>query len=182
MAVDATVRDATEADAAAIAGVHVRSWQSAYRGLIADEILGGLSIDQRRERWLGRLRDEAGVGPIPFTLVAERDGAVVGFCSVRRLDDDADATIGALYLEPGRLRAGTGTALLVRSLRRLHRAGLDHVVLWVLAANHGARAFYERFGFTPDGSRETFAGAPEIRMRTSLASSEAVSSQIDQEL
>jgi acyl dehydratase len=43
----------------------------------------------------------------------------------------------------------------------------------VLAANHGARAFYERFGFGDDGGRERFEGASEIRMRTSLASSRA---------
>src|ERR1700761_8473589 len=35
------IRDATVADAAAIAGIHIRAWQAAYRGMLADEILDG---------------------------------------------------------------------------------------------------------------------------------------------
>ena len=66
-----------------------------------------------------------------------------------------------------------GSTLLRVALDRLRAAGLDDVVLWVLAANHGARAFYGRFGFGDDGGRERLAGASEIRMRTSLASSKA---------
>jgi acyl dehydratase/GNAT superfamily N-acetyltransferase len=166
------IRDAGRADAAAIAGVHVRSWQAAYRGMIADEILDGLSIEARASRWRERL---APGGASLFTLVAESDGVVRGFCNAARLDPDADATIGALYLEPGHLRRGIGTALLGTALERLHARGLDDVVVWALEENRRGRAFYERFGFTPDGGREQFEGAPEIRMRASLASSGSVS-------
>jgi hypothetical protein len=42
-----SVRAATPDDAAAVAGVHVRSWQAAYRGLIADAYLDGLNPDDR---------------------------------------------------------------------------------------------------------------------------------------
>ena len=176
------IRDATVADASAIAGVHVRSWRSAYRGLIDDEILDGLSVARRGADWSERLRLTRSQGALPFTLVAETDGGVRGFCNVSPLDEDADATIGALYLEPGDLRAGLGTALLVAALARLRAAGCSDVVLWVLEGNRGARAFYERFGFVADGGRERFHGSPEIRMRTSLASSMSVSPNPTQEL
>jgi hypothetical protein len=33
------IRDATKADAHAIANVHVQSWRAAYRGLLSDDIL-----------------------------------------------------------------------------------------------------------------------------------------------
>src|SRR6202020_356708 len=167
------IREATVADAAAIAGIHVRSWQSAYRGMIDDQILDGLSVAKRASDWAGRLRLTRSRGAIPFTLVAEGDEQLLGFCNISRLDEDAAATIGALYLEPGHLRTGLGSALLRAALDRLRAAGLHDVVLWVLAANHGARAFYERFGFGDDGGRERLAGASEIRMRTCLASSKA---------
>jgi acyl dehydratase/ribosomal protein S18 acetylase RimI-like enzyme len=166
-----SIREATAADTAAIAGVHTRSWQSAYRGIIGDEVLDALSVAQREGDWRKRLLAATTGDPIPFTLVAELAGALRGFCNVARLDNDADATIGALYVEPGHLRAGIGSALLDAALARLRAAGRDDVVLWVLEANHGARAFYERFGLVADGARQRFAGAPELRMRLCLASS-----------
>jgi ribosomal protein S18 acetylase RimI-like enzyme len=177
-----SVRVATADDAAAIARIHVRSWQSAYRGMIGDEILDGLSVDRRESDWRERLCAGAPGETIPFTLVAEVDDAACGFCNVARLDADAEATIGALYLEPGHLRAGIGSALLRAALDRLHGAGYEDVVLWVLEANDAARAFYERFGFVADGARERFSGAPELRMRASLASSVSVSPNPSQEL
>src|ERR1700744_5293641 len=114
-----SVRVATADDAAAIAGIHVRSWQSAYRGMIGDEILDGLSVARRESDWRQRLHASVSAQAIPFTLVAELGGAACGFCNVARLDDDAEATIGALYLEPGHLRAGIGGALLRAALDRL---------------------------------------------------------------
>jgi RimJ/RimL family protein N-acetyltransferase len=167
--VDAVIREATIADAAAIAGIHVRAWQAAYRGLIADEILDGQSVTERTATWQERLRAGDGAA-LPFTLVADRSGVVRGFCNAARLDQDADATIGALYLEPGHLRGGMGSALLGAALNRLHAGRLDDVVVWALEENRSGRAFYERFGFTLDGGREIFEGSPEIRMRACLAS------------
>jgi hypothetical protein len=40
-------RDAELRDAGGIAKVHVRSWQAAYAGIVPDEDLAQLSVDQR---------------------------------------------------------------------------------------------------------------------------------------
>jgi hypothetical protein len=40
------VRPATPDDADAIASVHVRSWQAAYRGIVPDAMLDALSIQR----------------------------------------------------------------------------------------------------------------------------------------
>lgn len=45
------VRGAVAADAMAIAGVHVRSWQEGYRGLLPDEYLNGLRAEDRASRY-----------------------------------------------------------------------------------------------------------------------------------
>ena len=55
-AMGTVIRAATATDAAAIAGIHVRSWQSAYRGMIDDDILDGLSVAGRTADWTERLR------------------------------------------------------------------------------------------------------------------------------
>lgn len=152
---------------------HVRSWQIGYRGLVSDEILDGLSVADRAATWqtvLQRSVEEA------FTVVAERDGRVVGFCSMiaPSRDDDAGAETceaAAIYVEPELWRMGVGGALLVAALRELD-GSWDEVTLWVFADNARALAFYRRFGFHADGARTWHepSGQEEIRLRTSIAS------------
>jgi hypothetical protein len=45
------VRKAKVEDAFAIASVHVRSWQVAYRGQMPDEFLDGLDVEKRTSMW-----------------------------------------------------------------------------------------------------------------------------------
>ena len=45
------IRDAELRDARGIAEVHVRSWQAAYAGIVPDEDLARLSVDQREQFW-----------------------------------------------------------------------------------------------------------------------------------
>src|SRR5687767_3602644 len=41
------IRPALPSDARAIADVHVRTWQSTYRGIVPDAYLDALSVDER---------------------------------------------------------------------------------------------------------------------------------------
>jgi ribosomal protein S18 acetylase RimI-like enzyme len=148
------VRRAVEGDAAAIAAVHVRAWQAAYRGIVADAILDGLAVADRQRMWSGLL---AGGDDATATTVAEVGGAVAGFCTVATpsRDDDAPpstAEIPALYVDPHRRRRGIGAALLEAALDGLEQDGWERVTLWVFSGNDAARAFYARFGFEADGT------------------------------
>ncbi|MDX6679505.1 MAG: hypothetical protein QOE31_3557 [Solirubrobacteraceae bacterium] len=167
------VRRARETDAPAIAHVHVLAWQAAYRGIVADAVLDGLSVVRREAIWREVLA--AADGP-SFTLVADREDAVAGFCSViaPSRDDDADATtceVAAIYVAPESWRRGVGRALLGAALHDAREDGRQQATLWVFAANHAARAFYQRLGFAPDGARmlDEHSGEQEIRMRAVLA-------------
>lgn len=148
------VRLAAASDVRAIARVHVRAWQTAYRGQIPDAVLDGLDEGQRAARW-AQLVGAAG----HLLYVAVRDGAVVGFCSLipSRDADAASGTgeIGALYVDPAHWRSGAGTALVDQVRRAATAAGYRSLTLWVLASNAIGRAFYERSGFTSDGATKT---------------------------
>lgn len=64
---------------------------------------------------------------------------------------DLDVSRGVvenLYVDPAYRGEGRGSALLEAAERRLFEAGFDRVTLEVLAANDGARRFYERHGYT----------------------------------
>jgi ribosomal protein S18 acetylase RimI-like enzyme len=168
------VREAENADAPGIAAIHVRSWQAAYRGVLPDELLDGLSVSEREGSWRALL----GEGEERLlALVAERSGGdLAGFCAVATpsRDGDADALtaeIGALYVDPGYWRQGAGRAMVAAALEELDRRGFRDVILWVLPENHAALAFYDRFGFEVEAGaekREERSGRPVIRLRASL--------------
>lgn len=146
---DVTIRPATVDDAAAIAQVHVRSWQEAYAGIVPAEHLSGLDAHARTPQWEQRLR--SGPDDHVRTLVAQRGPAVLGFASYGPpRDEDArrgDREIYSIYLDPGTWGRGVARDLM-RSVIDETRAPLT---LWVLAANERARHFYRRHGFQPDG-------------------------------
>jgi ribosomal protein S18 acetylase RimI-like enzyme len=147
------LRNATPDDAIAIATVHVASWQVAYRGLLPDEILDGLSVPDRARIWAERL---GGATPprSKTLLVADRTG-VLGFAaSGPALDVDDDPTAGelyAIYLDPRAWGRGHGARLHAGVLEHLRRAGFTHACLWVLDSNERAQRFYRRQGWAETG-------------------------------
>lgn len=168
------VRDAEPDDAEAIAEVHVASWRAGYRGLVPDEILDGLSVEQRTTNWRGWLTDRQ---PRSYILVADADDGpgVHGFVSGGRCrdagSDDATGEVNALYAAPAAWGRGVGRALLRHAEVRLWDAGFTQASLWVLAGNARGRHFYESAGWQPDGAMQTeakVAHRPEHRYRVSL--------------
>jgi GNAT superfamily N-acetyltransferase len=146
------VRSANLDDCAAIAAVHVRTWQAAYRGHLPDELLDRLNVDERTEMWRKLI-----VKPGRVLLVADDlDGSISGFCDlIPSRDADAKPTtaeITAIYVSPDKWGQGIGQELLNAAEARARGDGFSELSLWVLEANQRARAFYEKFGFVLDGS------------------------------
>ena len=138
------IRRATVADARAIAEISVRSWQTAYRGIMPDEFLAGMSIDAREVALASRLEsDEADKAP---AWVADHGGAPIGFVSSGPpRDEDVPlpaAEIYAIYVLPSAWRRGAGRALMTAALDEWQVRGVTTLVLWVLEANSKARSFY----------------------------------------
>jgi GNAT superfamily N-acetyltransferase len=162
----ATIRPATVDDAEAIAQLHVRSWQVAYRGLVSDDYLDAIDWRERAALW----RDLADAGsPVRTAVVV--DGGLTGFIAwgpVRDEDPaDADQEVYAVYVDPERWRSGYGRLLLTHALATVRDSAA--VILWVLAGNHRARAFYERHGLSADGATKIIslgaADLEEVRYR-----------------
>ena len=163
------VRAATVEDVEAIAGISVRGWRFAYRGHVPDEILDGLSEEERARGWGERVRHPGDTR----AWVVEREGSVVGFAFTGPgRDPDLPPTAGdvyALYVEPAAVGTGLGRELLARAVDDLRKRGFQPIVVWVLRENERARRFYERTGFREDGATkvEDYEGAPmhEVRYR-----------------
>lgn len=151
MPVEATLRLARPEDALAVAGVHVRAWQAAYRGLIADEFLDSLRPQDRAATYSFDSDDPAA----PETILAAEGEEVVGFVTITpSRDEDAPAAgeIQALYVDPSRWRGGVGRLLLREACARLRGRGFEEAILWVLVGNAAGERFYEAHGWRRDGA------------------------------
>jgi ribosomal protein S18 acetylase RimI-like enzyme len=143
------LRAATGADAAAIALVQLRAWRAAYRELLPAWFLGGLGERSLTAEWA---RNLARAGPRDAILVAELDGAVVGFAVAGPSKEHG--RVGELFeldVDPGHWGQGTGRALLAAATAALAGQGLGEAVLWVLPGNARARRLYEAAGWVADG-------------------------------
>jgi len=98
------------------------------------------------------LTPELGAG----TLVALEGGVIVGFCSFGpSRDDDADertAEVRTIYLREEVAGRGIGRDLFASANDRLHDLGYRRATLWVMASNEQSRRFYERSGWSWDGT------------------------------
>jgi ribosomal protein S18 acetylase RimI-like enzyme len=146
------VRPATPGDAEAIARVHVRTWQGAYRHVFPAGELASISVEGREGYWRRVLADSTGV------LVSEVDGEVAGFASVgssRDADGEGVGELFAIYVEPAHWDAGVGRELAFAADESLRALGFDEATLWVLEDNPRARRFYESGGWRLDGATRT---------------------------
>jgi ribosomal protein S18 acetylase RimI-like enzyme len=172
---DFRLRAARPADAEAVAALHVASWRAGYAGIVPAEVLDRLDPAERAVRMRQRYAE-----PPPQThhLVAVdvATGAVAGLANAgpyRRGQrwDDPDPTAGevyAIYADPRYWGRGVGRLLMDGTVAALRADGRRPVRLWVLTANDRARRFYERYGFTADGTVSVFAldgggELPELR-------------------
>ena len=138
------IRVALPNDAAEIARVHVESWRSSYRGLLADEFLDSLSEAGYADRW----RRVIGDGASRVFVVEEPDG-VVGFASggrERAGESGYEGELYAIYIVAGSQRKGHGRELVHTMAAALREKGLRDLIVWVLRDNTSAREFYERLG------------------------------------
>jgi GNAT superfamily N-acetyltransferase len=164
-------RIALPTDAAAIATIHIRSWQDAYRGIVPDEYLDALDIGERTHVWASVLNQTAEGFHGSTSIVALVDGVVAGFATVGGLRgaDPADnaGEIYSIYASPSVWGIGVGRALINAAVAQLEQRGHQGLFLWVLEANARARAFYERQGWNHDGEAQTIevGGRPLSELR-----------------
>jgi GNAT superfamily N-acetyltransferase len=165
------VRAAVSEDAGGVARVHVRSWQSAYRGLIAQKYLDSLEPEVWASRYtFGRMGLR-----LPSTQVAIDGPTICGLVTTglcRDMDLPNFGELMAIYVDPAYLRTGVGRLLMTAGRERLRRVGVTAASLWVLNGNVRACRFYERDGWRLDGTRRTRAygdvQVDEVRYRCTL--------------
>lgn len=138
--------------------VHWKAWQEAYTGLIDQDFLDGRSLEQSVE---------AARNHVVNTLIAKEGERVIGFVvygPYRWEDLPETGEVLAIYTLRKYYGRGVGHALMETALAAL--ADYPQVALWVLKGNERAIRFYEKHGFTFDGTEQTdLMGKPVTELR-----------------
>ena len=165
--VNFSIREVMVEDAYEYAACHIACWRAAYNGIIPDDFLDKMAseLDQRAESCRQTIISPGGYKQ----FYAEHDGKMVGrlIFSKSRDEDMPDAgEIGAIYLLEEYWGKGLGLRMMDFAIGMLKRDGHNKFIVWVLEENHRARRFYEKYGFSFDGTmKEITIGKPLIEIR-----------------
>ncbi len=132
--------------------MHVDTRRVAYRGIVPDAHLDGLSYDESERLWQDAIATGDGC-----VFVAEDGGGVFGFASggprerFSRELREYEGELKTVYVLPSRKGTGAGRRLVGAVARHLADHGVNSMLLWVFTENHPARRFYESLGGVPVG-------------------------------
>jgi GNAT superfamily N-acetyltransferase len=163
----AELRVADVDEAPVLAELHNRSALVAYRDIFPPE-----APPPTLERLVCLWESWLGSGQL-LAFVAELAGEAVGVTLAGA--DPVDGSLGHLarmYVDPQRWGQGIGRALYAAAIGHLRDEHYPEATLWVLEANHRARSWYERLGWTETGERQSVyqpAAIDELRYRRVLA-------------
>ncbi|HEX5293293.1 MAG TPA: GNAT family N-acetyltransferase [Streptosporangiaceae bacterium] len=161
------LRRAGTSDLDAIVDVFLDCWLITYAGTMPAGLVAAMTRERAREIWAATLatgRTEV--------LVADAGpgGGVRGVVGYSLPEPEA-GYVASLYVSPRAQGSGTGRLLLAEAEQQMRARGARRARLWVFEDNAPSRAFYQRQGWQPDGSRETLPefGQPQVGMAKDLA-------------
>jgi ribosomal protein S18 acetylase RimI-like enzyme len=138
-----TIRNARPADAERIAEVHDAAWRDAYRGVIPGRELERMIARRGPRWWESAIRRGSRIAVLDF------DDAVEGYASYGPNRVPAlpyQGEIYEIYLAPEFQGLGFGRRLFRAAREDLAEHGYGSTVVWALADNERALAFYRRLG------------------------------------
>ena len=136
-----------------------RGWRRAYPGFVPDDYLESVCTD---DHWVPFLR-ACHEADRSHTLLAWESGVPMAVCAfgpggiglphaAGAQNCAGMAEIYTFYADTGHLGRGYGSALMEAALAQLRQDGWPAVFLMAMKEANGARRFYERHGFTWDGT------------------------------
>ena len=138
------IRRATEKDLIGIAQVHVETWQSTYKGIIPEDYLQSLTIENRLKNWQRHLKTLH-----TATFIAENEaGAVIGFAiggPEQTSHPLYQAEIYAIYILDTYQRNGVGKQLIKPIAKLFEEKKYPNMIIWALEENSN-HLFYQSLG------------------------------------
>jgi ribosomal protein S18 acetylase RimI-like enzyme len=167
------VRYARQADAAAVANLHLIASRALYESVVPDAHWQATTAGQRAAFW-----KEAIEYGEPQVMVATQAGEIVGFAGFDRSRDpkskNTTGELWAIYVDPDHLGQGVGLALWDAAREGLQDEDCTDVTVWVPLVGSRALRFFDAAGFKREmNTARTVPMGPvrveEIRFKRSLA-------------
>ncbi|MFB1050319.1 N-acetyltransferase family protein [Paraliobacillus sp. JSM ZJ581] len=153
------IRVAAAEDYAAIAKVHVDSWQQTYQDIVPKSYLDQLSYDEKEALWKKILASRTKV----YVVENER-GQIVGFANggKERTGDYSSyqGEVYAIYLLQSYQKSGIGKKLIQHVTANLKEQKLNGVLIWVLADNPSVGFYQAIDGKKVDEEEINIGGKP----------------------
>lgn len=152
-------RDATLADAPAIADLFARSFTATFGHLYPTEDLSNFLCGCDATTFAAEIADTD-----HYFRLAEDDGVLVGFIKLGPpalpidMGERKVVELRQLYLDESAKGQGIAQALVDWALDKARAMGCDDVYLTVYIDNHRARRLYERYGFEEVGQYAFMVG------------------------
>ena len=156
------IRNVEKEDLWEVSNIVVKGWKSAYRGIIDDEFLDSLKVEDNYNRMLKNYQENG-------FIVAEINNEVVGFCryTVNNLFSqdvkNIDCELCAIYVKPDLKRQGIGGALFQYVIQEQKKNENQNMILWCLKENYNSRKFYEKMGGILYGENEIEKGGKKYK-------------------
>lgn len=157
------IRKAVEDDSKEIALLIIRSWTTAYRGLISDDFLDNMSMENIEKNWKKNIISQNDKNKI--FVYEERDKilGVIGFGSpLDKENRKYNSEIYVLYVEPTLKRKGIGSKLFDFAKEYFIRHGKDNLIIWCLKGNEQGMNFYKKMGGKIISKRESLVNNIEV--------------------
>ncbi len=139
-----TFREATVADALAVAKVHVQSWRESFAGIVPQSYLDKMSVENRAKKF----EEGFAVDCYKMFVAETQANGIVGFADFGKARDNNsryEAELYAIYLLRDFQRKGIGSKLFDLGVKYLIAQNINSLALTALEISP-YKSFYEKMG------------------------------------
>ncbi|MBO4815926.1 MAG: GNAT family N-acetyltransferase [Clostridia bacterium] len=128
-------------DAEEIAKLVIDSWQTTYKGLIDENYLNNMNVEEAKNRWEKEIEGNKKI------LIYKENDKIVGVIKYGESESEKEnGEIYVLYVKPEEKRKGIGTKLVKTAKQELLKNNYKNMIVWCLDGNEIGENFYLKSG------------------------------------
>lgn len=136
------IREANAEDMESIANLYVMNWKKTYIGLLSDNFLNGLTVNDGIKKWQEYLTKEK-----HRIFIAYENEKFLGFSACKEDEELKNCLyLDSLHVSETSRGKGIGTKLINRVGRYAYIKGYENMSICIVKGNNKAKGIYEKMG------------------------------------
>lgn len=136
------IREANAEDIEPIASLYVMNWKKTYVGLLPDNFLNGLTVNEGIKKWQEYLNKEK-----HRIFVAYENEKILGFSACKEDEELKNCLyLDSLHVSETSRGKGVGTKLINTVGSYAYIKGYEHMSICIVKVNDNAKRIYEKMG------------------------------------